>query len=68
MAQRTQQKCLDFTAAWLKNIQLFRLKIQWLNMIGMGFLAITKKLGKKVQIVGDDLFVTNTDFVKKGIQ
>ena len=32
-----------------------------------GFSAITKKLGKKVQIVGDDLFVTNTDFVKKGI-
>ena len=28
-----------------------------------GFSAITKKLGKKVQIVGDDLFVTNTDFV-----
>jgi len=32
-----------------------------------GFSTITKKLGKKVQIVGDDLFVTNTDFVKKGI-
>jgi enolase len=32
-----------------------------------GFSAMTKKLGKKVQIVGDDLFVTNTDFVKKGI-
>ena len=33
-----------------------------------GFSAITKKIGKKVQIIGDDLFVTNTDFVKKGIQ
>jgi len=32
-----------------------------------GFSAITKELGKKVQIVGDDLFVTNTEFVKKGI-
>ena len=32
-----------------------------------GFAAITKRLGKKIQIVGDDLFVTNTDFVKKGI-
>ncbi|MFC6315628.1 phosphopyruvate hydratase [Lapidilactobacillus achengensis] len=28
---------------------------------------ITKQLGKKVQIVGDDLFVTNTDYLKKGI-
>ncbi|WP_429970665.1 phosphopyruvate hydratase [Fructilactobacillus sp. Tb1] len=27
----------------------------------------TEKLGKKVQIVGDDLFVTNTDYLEKGI-
>lgn len=28
----------------------------------------TEKLGKKVQIVGDDLFVTNTDYLEKGIE
>ncbi|WP_127848899.1 phosphopyruvate hydratase [Lacticaseibacillus hulanensis] len=28
---------------------------------------ITAKLGKKVQLVGDDLFVTNTDYLQKGI-
>ena len=28
----------------------------------------TEKLGKKVQIVGDDLFVTNTDYLAKGIK
>ncbi|WKF85747.1 phosphopyruvate hydratase [Lacticaseibacillus pantheris] len=28
---------------------------------------ITAKLGDKVQLVGDDLFVTNTDYLKKGI-
>ena len=33
-----------------------------------GFSKRTQELGNKVQIVGDDLFVTNTDFVKKGIQ
>ena len=32
-----------------------------------GFSKITKEIGNKVQIVGDDLFVTNTDFVKNGI-
>jgi len=32
-----------------------------------GFASITKKLGDKIQIVGDDLFVTNTDYVRKGI-
>ena len=29
---------------------------------------MTKKLGGKIQIVGDDLFVTNTERIKKGIQ
>ncbi|AYF92855.1 phosphopyruvate hydratase [Apilactobacillus bombintestini] len=28
----------------------------------------TKRLGKKVQIVGDDLFVTNTNYLRKGIK
>jgi enolase len=29
---------------------------------------MTDKLGKKIQIVGDDLFVTNTERLKKGIE
>ena len=29
---------------------------------------MTKKLGKKVQLVGDDLFVTNTERLQKGIK
>jgi enolase len=32
-----------------------------------GWKLLTEKLGKKMQIVGDDLFVTNTKFLKKGI-
>lgn len=32
-----------------------------------GWQKITKKLGDKIQIVGDDLFVTNIERVKKGI-
>ena len=33
-----------------------------------GWKKLTKKLGKKVQLVGDDLFVTNTERIKKGIE
>jgi len=32
-----------------------------------GFKDLTKTIGDKVQIVGDDLFVTNTKFVERGI-
>jgi len=33
-----------------------------------GFKLLTEKLGKKVQLVGDDLFVTNTERLSKGIK
>ncbi|MEK7736014.1 MAG: phosphopyruvate hydratase, partial [Nitrospirota bacterium] len=33
-----------------------------------GWKILTKKLGKKVQLVGDDVFVTNTEILKKGIK
>ena len=33
-----------------------------------GWQLLTKELGDKVQLVGDDLFVTNTDRLKKGIE
>jgi enolase len=34
----------------------------------VGWKLLTARLGKKVQIVGDDLFVTNTRILKEGIQ
>ncbi len=33
-----------------------------------GWVALTKQIGSKCQLVGDDLFVTNTKFLEKGIK
>ena len=33
-----------------------------------GWIAMTERLGDRIQIVGDDLFVTNTERLKKGIE
>ena len=33
-----------------------------------GYVKLTKALGSKIQIVGDDFFVTNTKFLEKGIK
>ncbi len=33
-----------------------------------GWVKLTKELGNKIQLVGDDLFVTNKEFLKKGIK
>ncbi|MBX7061326.1 MAG: phosphopyruvate hydratase [Pyrinomonadaceae bacterium] len=33
-----------------------------------GWISLTKMIGEKVQLVGDDLFVTNVKFLEKGIE
>ncbi|MFZ0282013.1 MAG: phosphopyruvate hydratase [Bacteroidales bacterium] len=33
-----------------------------------GWKLMTERLGKRIQIVGDDLFVTNVEYLKKGIE
>jgi len=33
-----------------------------------GWALLTKKVGQRVQLVGDDLFVTNTEYLRKGIE
>ena len=33
-----------------------------------GWVALNTKIGDKCQLVGDDLFVTNVDYLKKGIE
>jgi enolase len=40
----------------------------WPKATGVAGRLLTDKLGKKVQIVGDDLFVTNPRILKEGIQ
>ena len=34
----------------------------------VGFAKITKELGDKIEIIGDDIFVTNTKFISRGIE
>ena len=36
-------------------------------ILPFGWKRVTERLGKKVQLVGDDLFVTNTKILKEGI-
>lgn len=33
-----------------------------------GFAKFTKELGSEIEVVGDDIFVTNTKYIKKGIE
>ena len=33
-----------------------------------GFKQFTDRLGKKIEVVGDDIFVTNTQYIRRGIE
>ena len=33
-----------------------------------GFVQFTRELGNKIEVVGDDIFVTNTQYIQKGIE
>ena len=50
-----------------KNYPIIPLKMEWQKRIGMVGKILTERIGKKVQLVGDDLFVTNTERLSKGI-
>ena len=42
--------------------------MEWQKMIFEGWSLLTSMIGKKVQLVGDDLFVTNSKRLEEGIK
>ena len=57
----------DFLAAWVEKYPIISIEDGMAEDDWSGWKLLTSRLGKKVQLVGDDLFVTNTRLLKKGI-
>ena len=55
-------------ADWIKKFPIYSIEDGLDQNDWDGYVKITKMLGKKIQIVGDDFFVTNPERFKKGIQ
>ncbi len=64
---RTSEEMLGFYGSMVDKYPIVSIEDPMDEHDWDGFSAITGELGDKVQIVGDDLFVTNTDFVREGI-
>lgn len=70
----TEQKTLssaqmiDLYGQWLRSYPIVSIEDGLAQDDWQGWLDLTQKLGDKVQLVGDDLFVTNTDRLSKGIE
>lgn len=64
----TSDQMVDFYANWVKNYPIFSIEDPLSEEDWSGWANITKAIGSKVQIVGDDLFVTNIKRFERGIK
>ncbi|MCK5119816.1 MAG: phosphopyruvate hydratase, partial [Candidatus Latescibacteria bacterium] len=64
----SSEEMVDFYADWVARYPIVSIEDGMAEGDWDGWKLMTDKLGKKIQIVGDDLFVTNTKIFKKGIE
>jgi enolase len=61
------QEFVDYLANWVDNYPIISIEDGMDENDWEGWDLLTKKVGDKVQLVGDDLFVTNSKILKQGI-
>lgn len=64
----TSQQFIDTLAQWVDKYPILSIEDALDEKDWDGWAALTKQLGSRVQLVGDDLFVTNPSIFKEGIQ
>jgi enolase len=66
--EKTSEQMVDFYANWVNQYPIISIEDGLDQNDWNGWKLLTEKLGSKVQLVGDDLFVTNTLRLKEGIE
>ncbi|ATW25827.1 phosphopyruvate hydratase [Candidatus Formimonas warabiya] len=66
--EKTSEEMIDFYAKLVDKYPIISIEDGLAEDDWAGWARLTEVLGKKVQIVGDDLYVTNTERLSKGIQ
>jgi enolase len=64
----TSEEMVNFYADWCAKYPIVSIEDGLAEDDWVGYKVLTEKLGKKVQIVGDDLFVTNIERLAMGIE
>ena len=65
--ENSSMDMINFYENWVKRYPIISIEDGLAEDDWSGWLELTKKLGSRIQLVGDDLFVTNTKRLKKGI-
>lgn len=64
----TSAQMVEFYAKWVKQYPIVSIEDGMAENDWKGWKLLTDKIGDKVQLVGDDLFVTNVKFLSRGIK
>ncbi|MHB8791127.1 MAG: phosphopyruvate hydratase [Desulfobulbaceae bacterium] len=65
--KKSADEMIEFYSAWVKKYPLICIEDGLDESDWAGWKKLTKQLGGTIQLVGDDIFVTNTTILKKGI-
>lgn len=63
----SSEQFVDYLATWVDKYPIISIEDGMDEQDWEGWALLTNKLGKSIQLVGDDLFVTNTKILKQGI-
>jgi enolase 1/2/3 len=64
----SSEQMVDFWKHWSETYPIISIEDGMAENDWDGWKTLTDQIGQRVQLVGDDLFVTNTEFLRKGIK
>jgi enolase len=66
--KKSSEEMIDLYSQWIEKYPIVSIEDGLAENDWKGFQKLTESLGSRVQIVGDDIFVTNPRFIEKGIK
>ncbi|MBR0137950.1 MAG: phosphopyruvate hydratase, partial [Erysipelotrichaceae bacterium] len=66
--EKTADEMIAMYEKWVEKYPLISMEDGLAENDWDGWVRLNERLGDKIQLVGDDLFVTNTTYIKKGIE
>ena len=67
-SEKTAAEMIEFYENWVKQYPIFSIEDGLAEDDWEGWQLMTKQMGNEIQLVGDDIFVTNTERLAKGIE
>ena len=67
-SSKTPDQMVKFYEKWVKQYPIISIEDGMAENDWLGWAMLTQALGEEIQLVGDDIFVTNTEILAKGIE